>query len=72
MSEIAIPFSIYKKIVNYVNTFPVQEHQKISIREISTSGIGISYEVKISETHSDDIHGFEAGSYAMFADFDKW
>ena len=72
MSEISIPFSVYKKIANYINTFPVQNHHKISIREIATSGISISYEVKISETHDDDIRGFEAGSYAMFSDFDRW
>jgi hypothetical protein len=72
MSEISIPFSIYKKIANYINTFPVQDNQKITIREIATSGISISYEVKISETHDDDIRGFEAGSYAMFSDLDRW
>lgn len=72
MSEVRIPFSIFKKIANYVNTFPVQDHHKITIRECSSSGIGISYEVKISETNEDDIRGFEAGHYAMFAEFDKW
>jgi hypothetical protein len=73
MSEISIPFSIYKKIANYINNFPVQDNQKITIREIATSGIGISYEVKISGTNEDDDRGiFEAGIYANFAEFDKW
>jgi hypothetical protein len=72
MAEISIPFSIYKKIANYVNTFPVQDHHKITVRECSSSGIGISYEVKISETHDEDIRGFESGFYATFAEFDKW
>lgn len=72
MSEIRIPFSIFKKITNYVNTFPVQDHHKITVRECSSSGIGISYEVKISETRDEDIRGFESGSYATFAEFDKW
>jgi len=73
MSEISILFSIHKKIANYINNFPVQDNQKITIREIATSGIGISYEVKISEANEDDNHGIiESGSYAIFAEFDKW
>ena len=72
MSDIRIPFSVFKKIANDINTFPVQDHHKITISEDFSSGIGVSYEVKVSETNDYDSRGFEAGSYAKFAEFDKW
>jgi hypothetical protein len=71
MTDIVIPISIFKKILNYIDTHSVNEHTRISIRETSC-GIGESYEVKISKTHPDDIKGFESGVYATFADFDTW
>lgn len=70
-NEISIPFSVFKKIVNYIDTHSVNDYSKITIRETSC-GIGESYEVKISKTHPDDIKGFQSGVYATFADFDTW
>lgn len=71
LPEITIPHKIYKQIVNYIATSDVPEHARISIREISC-GIGSSYEVKISKTHSEDIPGFQSGIYAVFSDFESW
>jgi hypothetical protein len=71
MSEITIPYKVYKQIANYMATSDAPEHSNISIREISC-GIGSSYELKISKTRSVDIPGFESGIYAVFSDLDSW
>lgn len=71
MPEIKIPVTIYKKIQNFINNFPLHDHQKITIREINSSPLSVSYEIKITETH-DDIPGFEKGSYVIFTDFENW
>jgi hypothetical protein len=71
MTDIVIPISIFKKILNYIDTHSVNEHTRISIRETSC-GIGNSYEVKISQTRHNDIAGFESGIYAIFSDMENW
>ena len=67
MSEITIPYKVYKQIANYMATSDAPEHSNISIREISC-GIGSSYELKIFKTRP----GFESGIYAVFSDLDSW
>ncbi len=71
MSEISIPYKIYKQIHNFITTTDVPEHAKITITQ-STCGIGPSYEIKICKTHAKDIPGFETGIYATFTDYDNW
>lgn len=71
MYDFVIPISIFRKITNYIDTHSVNEHSKITIREISC-GIGSSYEVKISQTRTGDIKGFESGIYAIFSDIENW
>ena len=64
--SITLSAEMFAKIANYINTHGLGTHCTITLTESHDNGMGPLYEVRVSQTHKEDISDFEAGVYAKF------